>query len=102
MQPEPTQPVLTKDANNGFIGTNLSCGLSQVVIVELTTPDCISTTTRMAGYLGFETSLTSDATAASALTRPDGLCHDAETIHPVSLATLREEFAEIVTAEELL
>ncbi len=107
VQPQPGEPVLTKDVNSGFIGTNLeselrSRGVSQVVVVGLTTPHCISTTTRMAGNLGFETYLVSDATAAFALTGPDGVCHDAETIHRVSLATLHEEFAEILTTKELL
>jgi len=107
VQPTPTEPVLTKCVNSGFIGTNLeselrSRGVSQVVIAGLTTPHCISTTTRMAGNLGFETYLVSDATAAFALTGPDGVRHDAETIHRVSLATLHEEFAEIVTTEEIL
>jgi nicotinamidase-related amidase len=107
VQPEPGETVLTKNVNSGFIGTNLEAelrihGVSQVVIVGLTTPHCISTTTRMAGNLGFETYLVSDATAAFALTGPDGVRHDAETIHRVSLATLHKEFAEIVTTEMVL
>jgi len=107
VQPESGETVLIKSVNSGFIGTNLetelrSRGVSQVVIVGLTTPHCISTTTRMAGNLGFETYLVSDATAAFALTGPDGVCHDAETIHRISLATLHEEFAEVVTTEMIL
>lgn len=107
VQPAPAEPVFTKSVNSGFIGTNLEnelrCrGVSQVVIARLTTPHCISTTTRMAGNLGFETYLVSDATAAFALTGADGVCHDAETVHRLSLATLQEEFAEIVTTEQVL
>jgi hypothetical protein len=56
----------------------------------------------MAGNLGFETYLVSDATAAFALTGPDDVCHDAETIHRASFATLHEEFAGILKTEELL
>ena len=107
VQPETGETVFIKNVNSGFIGTNLeselrSRGVSQVVIAGLTTPHCISTTTRMAGNLGFETYLVSDATAAFALAGPDGVCLDAETIHRVSLATLYQEFAEILTTEELL
>lgn len=56
-----------------FIGTHLEEYLKQhtignVVITGLTTPHCVSTTSRMSGNLGFNTYLISDSTAAFGLT----------------------------------
>lgn len=60
--------VIQKTMNSAFIGTNLENCLKEmdvehVVIVGLTTPHCVSTTTRMSGNLGFHTTLIADATA---------------------------------------
>lgn len=107
LKPEEDEAVMEKTVNSAFIGTGLEDYLRNkridaVVIAGLTTPHCVSTTTRMSGNLGFRTYLVSDATAAFALTGPDGIRYDAETVHILTLATLHEEFAEVVTAEELL
>lgn len=93
--------------NSAFIGTNLEQylkehGIHNVVITGLTTPHCVSTTTRMSGNLGFHTYLISDATAAFGLKGPDGVYYDADQIHTISLATLHGEFATVLTKEELI
>src|SRR5262245_61075695 len=59
-KPNPGETVLQKNVNSAFIGTPLEKLLREkdyktVVIVGFSTPHCISTTTRMAGNLGFET-----------------------------------------------
>ena len=105
--PRDGEPLIGKDVNSGFIGTDLeaqlrAAGIQEVVIVGLTTPHCISTTTRMASNLGFRTIVVSDATAAHAGKGPDGEPIDAETMHYHALAALNGEFAEILTTEDLL
>jgi nicotinamidase-related amidase len=105
--PENGEPVITKNVNSAFIGTNLeeqlqARGIRELVIAGLTTAHCVSTTARMAGNLGYTVYLISDATAAFQLTNPDGTLCDAETVHLVSLTTLHGEFAEVVDTESIL
>lgn len=101
------EKIFKKKVNSAFIGTGLEEHLKEnkikkVVIVGLTTPHCVSTTTRMSGNLGFETYLVSDATAAFAIKGADGTYYSAEQIHNVSLATLDDEFAAVLKTEELI
>lgn len=105
--PLPNESLIQKNVNSAFIGTNLEVcleerGIKTVVITGLTTDHCISTTARMAGNLGFQTYVVSDATATFDRLGPDGKKYSAEMIHKISLASLHEEFATIVTMEELV
>lgn len=105
--PQAGESLIQKHVNSAFIGTDLEqqlreLGCTSLVIVGLTTPHCISTTTRMAGNLGFETYLVSDATAAFELTDQNGKTYSAEEIHTVTLATLHSEFATVVETDLLL
>lgn len=105
--PLPGEPVCGKTVNSGFIGTDLEArlrqaGVTELVIVGLTTPHCVSTTTRMAGNLGFKVRLVADATAAFEWTAHDGRRIPAEEVHYHALATLHGEFAEVVTTAAVL
>ena len=105
--PLPAEPIFEKTVNSGFIGTNLESylreqGITDLVIVGLTTDHCVSTTTRMAGNLGFDISLVSDATATFDRTGTDGNYYSAETMHQVNLASLHGEFCQVVTTNQLL
>jgi nicotinamidase-related amidase len=102
--PIPGEPVIKKNVNSAFIGTDLQVRLEQdeittLVIVGLTTDHCISTTVRMAGNLGYETFLVADATATFNKTGIDGKNYPAELIHETALASLNHEFATIVTTD---
>jgi nicotinamidase-related amidase len=105
--PRAGEPVIQKSVNSAFIGTDLDKQLHDlkigtVVIVGLTTDHCISTTVRMAGNLGFEAYVVSDATATFDRDASDGRHFDAEEVHAVSLASLDGEFAKVVSTADLL
>ena len=99
--------VFHKNVNSAFIGTDLEnwihrSGINKVVMIGLTTEHCISTSVRMSANLGFNTILINDATAAFQKVLPDGTVIEAEMVHQVELANLRDEFAEIISTNELI
>lgn len=107
VEPIDKEVIINKKVNSSFIGTNLeellnTNEVTTVVITGLTTPHCVSTTTRMSGNLGFDTYLISDATAAFGMKDHNDIYYDAAAIHNVSLATLHEEFATILTTNQLI
>jgi nicotinamidase-related amidase len=100
-EPLDGEPVITKDVNSAFIGTDLERrlraeGVTSVALVGLTTDHCCSTTARMAANLGFETWVLGDAMATFARRAPDGGLIGAEEMHRTALASLHEEFAEVL------
>jgi len=102
VRPIDGEPVIKKNVNSAFIGTDLKERLdieniSKLVIVGLTTDHCVSTTTRMAGNFGYDIFLVSDATATFNKKGVDGRNYAAELIHETALASLNEEFATIIT-----
>lgn len=105
-KPNEDEPVFKKTVNSVFIGTELesylkNCGIEHIVIVGLTTDHCVSTTTRMAGNLGFNVLLVSDANAAFDRKGPDGQKYMAEDIHAIQIASLNGGFCDAVTTESL-
>ena len=106
-RPNSGEKKFTKTVNSAFIGTGLeqylrNHGISSLVIVGLTTDHCVSTTTRMAGNLGFDVTLVSDATATFDRTGYDGVEYSAEDIHRIHLASLNGEFCEVRSTEAVL
>jgi len=98
------ETIIQKNVNSAFIGTDLQARLEKdvintLVIVGLTTDHCISTTTRMAGNLGFKTFLIADATATFNKKGIDGKNYPAELMHETALASLNEEFATVVSTD---
>ncbi len=101
------EPVIQKRVNSCFIGTGLEeqlrqAGISSLVLVGITTNHCVSTTARMAGNLGFEVVVVSDATATFDRRGPDGTFYPASLMHAVGLAELHQEFAAILSTASIL
>src|ERR1041385_2098963 len=107
VKPMPGEPVVEKNVNSAFIGTDLKdqldrLAIKKLVIVGLTTDHCVSTTTRMAGHFGYETYLVDDATATFNKKGSNGQNFTADLIHETAIASLKDEFATIVSTDSIL
>lgn len=105
--PQGSEPIFKKEVNSAFIGTELEAFLrehtiTRLVFVGITTDHCVSTSVRMSANLGFDTYIVSDGTHTFERTAPDGTVFNADLVHAVSLASLRDEFAKVITTEEIL
>lgn len=106
-KPLPGEPVIGKQTNSAFIGTNLeqrlrAGGHTVLVVAGVITNNSVEATVRMAGNLGFDVLLVADACFTFA--RPDwnGTMHSADDVHAMSLANLDGEYCRVVTAAQLL
>ncbi|MFN3195316.1 MAG: cysteine hydrolase family protein [Chlorobiota bacterium] len=107
VMPLENEIAMTKHVNSAFIGTDLQDflikqSIEKLVVVGLTTNHCISTSVRMADNLGYKVYLISDSTATFDTIGTDGKKYDSELVHQISLASLKDEFATIMTSDELL
>ena len=99
--------IFEKTVNSAFIGTELekyllANQLNTLVIAGISTDHCVSTTTRMAGNLGFDTYLVADACATFNRTAHDGTKLSADEVHIAALASLHEEFAQVVNTKNIV
>jgi nicotinamidase-related amidase len=107
VRPRAEEPVVEKDVNSAFIGTDLEKrlrdrGIETLVITGLTTDHCVSTTARMGGNMGFRCYVVADATATFGRTGYDGRSFSAEQMHDSALASLNQEFASVVDTAAVL
>ena len=107
VHPDEGEWIIQKNTNSAFVNTELSEllhseNIKTLIIVGLTTDHCVSATVRSAADLGYNTVLISDATATYAKTGIDGTFYEAGLVHSIALASLKDEFAEIIDTKSLL
>lgn len=98
--------VITKEMNSAFVGTPLQLRLTQkhidtLVVAGLTTDHCVSTTTRMAGNLGYQAFVVADGCATFDKVGFDGTLFNADILHQTALASLHREFAQVISSQYL-
>lgn len=104
--PHPGELVVVKTGSSGFIGTGLEvllrdAGLDHLVLVGGEANMCVESTTRMAGNLGFRTTVVADALVNFQRTRRDGVVVPPRDVLEMSLANLMS-FATVVESDDIL
>lgn len=99
--------LIKKNVNSSFIGTDLKeyldkLAINNTVIVGLTTIHCVSTTARMSGNYGFDTYVVEDACAAFDRIGINGEKYSAQDIHNMELSCLNDEFANVISTNEII
>lgn len=100
--PLPGEGLIAKTVNSAFIGTDLELRLRRLDAIELVlfgmrTDMCVSSTARCGSNRGWRVTVVGDACDCCDLPDPfGGEAIRAEDAHRVHLATLADEFAEVV------
>ena len=107
METEPSDIVVIKDVNSGFVGTSLElelrrASINRLVCVGFFTHVCVETTVRMAGNMGFDTYLVHDACATINSIGHDGTDYDPILVHNMAIASLHGEFCTAITTKDAL
>ena len=107
LEPRSGEIVVVKDVNGGFIGTNLEiqlrrAGISRLVVAGFFTNMCVETTVRQGGNMGYDIYLAEDACATTNRIGFDGVNYDAETVHALSVASMRRECCTALRTFDLL
>jgi nicotinamidase-related amidase len=105
--PNADEKIVDKQVNCAFIGTDLEQWLRDnayqtLVVTGVTTSNSVETTVRVAGNLGFDTYVVSDATATFDKVDLDQQLHPAEQVHALSLANMHQEYATVIDTQALL
>ncbi len=100
------ETVIVKQQNCAFIGTELHATLTQMqvkrfVLTGVVIHNSMDATVRAGKALGYSIVLPSDATTAVPVVGADGKSWDAQTVYELTLAILGDEYADVMSAEEL-
>jgi len=106
VKPISNEILFEKTVNSAFIGTGLesyltSKGIEDLVVVGLTTDQCVSSSVRMASNLGFNVWLVDDATATFERESYDGKYFSADQMHEINLASLNDEFCSVIKTADV-
>ena len=105
--PLPGEPVIAKQVNSAFIGTDLEqrlrdAGIDMLVVAGVITNNSVEATVRMAGNLGFDVLLVEDACFTYGRHDYAGRLRSADEVHAMSLANMDGEYCTIVTSAAIL
>jgi nicotinamidase-related amidase len=101
------EPIIAKQTNSAFIGTDLEArlragGHAALVVAGVITNNSVEATVRMAGNLGFATYLVADGCFTFGRKDWNGVFRSAGDVHAMSLANLHGEYCTVVTTTALL
>ena len=101
------ETIVEKRTNNAFIGTDLmqvleEIGSSELVICGVHLQDCVESTVRMAGNLGFMVYLVADATVSLGQTDINGKKWSADEVHALTLGILDGQYAKVMNSGDLM
>lgn len=104
--PRADEKLITKQAPNSFLGTDLerhlrSLEVDEVVVAGMMTSMCVDATTRAGADLGFKMTLVPDACSAPDL-EFGGRQVDARDVHASFVAALGQGYATVTPANQLL
>jgi nicotinamidase-related amidase len=102
--PADDEPVITKDAPNGFLRTSLeerlrAAGSEEIVVVGMMTSMCVDATVRAGADLGFGVTVVHDACAAPDL-EFGGVNVPAASVSAAFLAALADGYARVVGSDD--
>jgi nicotinamidase-related amidase len=101
------ETIVEKRTNNAFIGTDLmqvleEIGSTELVVCGAHLQDCVESTVRMAGNLGFMVYLVADATVSLEQTGMDGKKWSADDVHALTLGILDGQYAKVLNSGDLM
>jgi nicotinamidase-related amidase len=101
------EKLVQKSTASAFINTELPQFIAQrkidsLVVTGFVTNNSVEATARNAGDSGIDTTVVSDATACFDKVTMNGTKFTADVVHALSLANLKDEYATIMTTEEIL
>ena len=107
VRPKSNEKIVDKHVQCTFIGTDLEQWLRNnhyqtLIITGVITNNSVEATVRVAGNLGFETYVVSDATATFDKLDLEQTLHLAERVHALALANMHQEYATVIDTQTLL
>jgi nicotinamidase-related amidase len=107
LMPLDAEHVVEKNVPDAFVQSGLERwlrvrGISELVIVGVSTHNSVESTARSSGNLGFRTYVVADACFSFDRVDLNGTLRTADDIHFMSLTNLSGEYAQVVSTAQLL
>ena len=105
--PDAGEPIIAKQTNSAFIGTDLearlrAAGHTRLFIAGVITNNSVEATVRMASNLGFATYLIEDACFTFGKADWHGTMRTAEEVHAMTLANLHGEYCTVIKTADVV